>query len=98
MAGRKYPCWFFGEYWCMMKKLYIFICALLAAAPALAQGDIKGRVADEQKTPLPYVTVVLRSLPDSAVARSAVTDANGNFLLSPVQPGNYSLELSMIGF
>jgi len=36
--------------------------------------DIGGKVIDENGQPLPYVNVVLLSLPDSAFVQGAMTD------------------------
>ena len=41
--------------------------------------DVGGRVINENGQPLPFVNVVLLSLPDSAFVQGAVTDENGMF-------------------
>ena len=41
--------------------------------------DLGGRVIDEQGEPMPYVNVVLLSLPDSAFVQGAMTDKDGVF-------------------
>ena len=41
--------------------------------------DWGGRVIDEKGEPMPYVNVVLLSLPDSAFVQGAMTDEQGVF-------------------
>ena len=41
--------------------------------------DFGGRVLDEKGEPMPYVNVVLLSLPDSAFVQGAMTDEQGVF-------------------
>ena len=67
-----------------MKRLYLRFAALIAAmmmtmtAQAKTQ-DWGGRVIDEKGEPMPYVNVVLLSLPDSAFVQGAMTDMDGVF-------------------
>ena len=42
--------------------------------------DFGGRVIDEKGEPMPFVNVVLLSLPDSAFVQGAMTDEQGVFL------------------
>ena len=67
-----------------MKRTYVRFAALIAAmmitmtAQAKTQ-DWNGRVIDEKGEPMPYVNVVLLSLPDSAFVQGAITDMDGVF-------------------
>ena len=67
-----------------MDKISLRFAALMAAivmtmtAQAKTQ-DWGGRVIDEKGQPMPYVNVVLLSLPDSAFVQGAVTDEQGVF-------------------
>ena len=62
-----------------MKKMVFRMTALMAAimmtmtAQAKTQ-DWGGRVIDEKGEPMPYINVVLLSLPDSAFVQGAMTD------------------------
>ncbi len=83
-----------------MKKLFVFVClALLFLQESSSFGQdvraIKGSVFDENKEALPFVTVALRSLPDSTVISGTVTDEQGRFMLDK---GGDILEISMIGY
>ena len=59
--------------------------------------DIEGTIADSEGVPLTGTTAVLEALPDSVRVGVQMADIDGNFLLRNVNPGNYSLSLSMTG-
>lgn len=61
---------------------------------AFAQtGSIKGKVFDETSQPLPGATITI-----DGTTLGSVTDANGNFTISGVNPGNYTLTAKFIGY
>jgi hypothetical protein len=71
---------------------------LVAAWPALAQqqtGDLYGTVADEQKSPLPGVTVTLTGV---GAPQVQVTDEQGKFRFLNLYPGTYDLRAELDGF
>ncbi len=60
---------------------------------------IKGRVYDaETKANLEFVSVILAHPKDSLPLQLAVTDARGEFHFQNIQPGNYLIRLSLLGF
>ena len=59
--------------------------------------DVGGRVINENGQPLPFVNVVLLSLPDSAFVQGAVTDENGMFNIVTKQSEGL-LKLTCIGY
>ena len=59
--------------------------------------DIGGKVIDENGQPLPYVNVVLLSLPDSAFVQGAMTDEQGIFNIVTNQSQGL-LKLSSVGY
>jgi hypothetical protein len=72
----------------------------LAAAPVLAQygqstGGIQGRVTDEQGGVLPGVQVTLRG---PGAPQTAYTDARGEFRVANLDPGTYTITLTLAGF
>ena len=85
-----------------MKKMFLRLAAIAAAmmmtmtAQAKTQ-DVGGRVIDEQGEPMPYVNVVLLSLPDSAFVQGAVTDEQGMFHISTPETGGL-LKVSSVGY
>ncbi len=79
-------------------KMAALITALMITMTAYAKSqDVGGRVIDENGQPLPYVNVVLLSLPDSSFVQGAVTDENGVFNIVTKQSEGL-LKLSSIGY
>jgi TonB-dependent starch-binding outer membrane protein SusC len=71
-----------------------FVCLLLIAAPLMGQdqGTITGRVFDlATERPLPGVTITVAQ-------RSALTAADGRFILLNMPAGTHELRLQMIGY
>jgi hypothetical protein len=79
-------------------RAFVALCFLLAPLGAAAQqtGSLAGRVADSSDLPLPGVTVEARSdvLPS---ARVTVTEANGEYRLPALPPGNYTVTFTLSG-
>ena len=85
-----------------MKKLNLRLTALMAAMMmtmtcfAKTQ-DWGGRVIDEKGEPMPFVNVVLLSLPDSAFIQGAMTDEQGVFkIVTDVNNGLF--KVTSIGY
>lgn len=76
-------------------RKYVLLCALLMMSfMAFAQtGGIRGKVVDENNQPLPGVAVSI----DGTTIGSA-TDANGNYTITRLQPGNYNITAKFIGY
>ncbi|MCK4940618.1 TonB-dependent receptor [candidate division WOR-3 bacterium] len=65
----------------------------------LPPGTIVGRVVDsELGTPLEYANVVLYGKESKSQITGAMTDSNGIFRLFQVQAGEYTLEVSFMGY
>ncbi len=67
-----------------MKKMNVRLAVLTAVMMMTTMTfaktqDFGGKVIDEKGEPMPYVNVVLLSLPDSAFVQGAMTDMNGVF-------------------
>ena len=82
-----------------MRKNYLAVYALfcvflLTSIAGYAQtGSINGKVLDETSQPLPGVAVSL-----VGTTTGANTDLNGNYVISNVKPGNYTLAASFLGY
>ena len=80
-----------------MKKIVFRMTALMAAMMMTLTSFAKtqdwgGRVIDEKGEPMPYVNVVLLSLPDSAFVQGAMTDLDGVFkIVTDVNEGLFKL-------
>jgi hypothetical protein len=83
-------------------RFTLFALAILALAiPGIAQtsrttGAVTGIVTDNSGAPLPGVTVTATS-PQQQGARTAVTDATGEYTLPVLQPGTYRIEYALQG-
>src|SRR5215211_316922 len=75
----------------------LFLPALTEAAGQDSQGRIKGAVKDSDGAAVSGVNVSLL-LPNQAVARATVTDAEGNFTVDNVSPGSYEISIEHKGF
>jgi outer membrane receptor for ferrienterochelin and colicin len=83
------------------RTLIALILTLAVAAGAAAQGNptgvIRGQVADPDGLALPGVTVTATS-PAVQGARTAVTSANGDFIIPFLPPGEYTVVFELQGF
>ena len=86
----------------VMKKVNFRLVAVMAAAlvtmVSMAKTpDVGGLVVDEKGEPMPFVNVVLLSLPDSAFVQGAMTDEQGQFHIL-TQKNGALLKVSCIGY
>ena len=74
-------------------RLATLIVAMMMSLFAFAETqDWGGRVIDEKGVPMPFVNVVLLSLPDSAFVQGATTDAQGMFkIVTDVNQGLFKV-------
>jgi outer membrane receptor protein involved in Fe transport len=67
-----------------------------------AQGQsvtVSGTVLDKaSRAGLPFANAVLKTLPDSSFSAGTIADEEGRFTLSGIKPGEYFLEVSMLGY
>ena len=85
-----------------MKKMSLRLTALMAVMMMTMMSfaethDWGGRVIDEKGEPMPFVNVVLLSLPDSAFVQGGMTDDNGMFqIVTDVKEGLF--KVSSVGY
>lgn len=72
----------------------IMMIALNASAKA---PDVNGKIVDENGEPMPFVNVVMLSMPDSAYVQGGITDEQGMFNLTALQNGAL-IKISYIGY
>jgi hypothetical protein len=68
-----------------------------AASAQLSTAELSGRVTDTSGAVLPGVTVTMTQT-DTQAARTAITDADGTYVISNLPTGPYRLEVSLQGF
>ena len=89
----------------MTTKFFAYVAALamfctLAAGTAFAQlqsGRIVGTVFDSQRAGIPGATVTVTNLATN-IARTVISDSEGNYVVTPLDPGNYRVSAEMPGF
>jgi outer membrane receptor for ferrienterochelin and colicin len=83
-----------------LKAVLAVFCVLALAVGASAQtttATISGRVLDSQGLPVPGATVTATS-PNLQGAREAVTSENGDYILTLLPSGPYSITVALAGF
>ncbi|MCY4170377.1 MAG: TonB-dependent receptor [Bacteroidetes bacterium] len=77
-----------------MKLFATLLTSLFIATVAFSQGTISGVIIDSDTgLPLPGATVII-----SGTATGSVTDTNGSYTIESLTPGNYTLDISYLGF
>src|SRR5262245_59888522 len=87
----------------LMKQRLIVLAALLILSTALfaqsvntTTGSINGRVTDSTGGALPGVTVTATNV-DTGLTRSTVSDNDGTYLITLLQPGTYRVDAELAG-
>jgi len=89
-----------------MKKvaLLIFLTTLLivkinAENKLIIDGNIKGRIKDKNTGEnVEYATIGLYNSNDSILVKGVTTNNEGIFQITNIQPGNYYIEISFVGY
>ena len=79
--------------------LLVAFCSL-ASAPLSAQlqtGRLLGMVLDQQHAAVPGATVTVTNLATN-ISRTVTTDGEGNYVVTPLEPGIYRISASLQGF
>ncbi len=76
-------------------KKYVLLCAfMMISVIVFAQsGSIKGKVVDETNQPLPGSSVSI-----DGTTLGSTTDVSGNFTITGIKPGNYTLTANFLGY
>jgi len=78
----------------LYKIVFLLISFFACSSYSAIVGSIKGSVVDANtKEPLQAVNIVVQG-----TVRGASADADGNFIIRNMPPGNYTLRASMIGY
>jgi len=84
----------------VFRKIALAFVAAIVSAAAMAQveaGRFVGRIADPQDASIAGAAVKVTNTATNIV-QTAVTDGNGNFVVTPVQAGVYILSVTAPGF
>lgn len=85
----------------MRLKHYLGVLVLLSVSSIVFSqsnfGEIRGKVTDKKtRSALEYATVVLKK--EGIVKTSTASDDNGNYYLKTIDPGEYSIEVTYVGY
>lgn len=82
-----------------MKKILTLLSLLAIVFVVRAQnGEISGKVLDENGEGVPLANVVLVDDKGVSTGRGATTDFDGNYSIKPLQPGKYNIQFSYLGY
>lgn len=82
-----------------MKKLLTLLGFLITVFAANAQnGDISGKVTDENGEGVPFANVQIVDSKGAGTGRGSQTDFDGNYSIKPLTPGKYNLQFSYVGY
>ena len=89
--------------WRFLRLALPLVALLTIAAPAFAQDEareyqIQGVVVDSAGVSLRNAMVVALTVPDSVLAKYALTDGDGRFTLRDLPPAEYILQVTLIGY
>ncbi len=84
-----------------MKKIYSLLifafCLHFGVFAQSGMGTLRGKVIDgKSKRPLDYVSITLKL--NGVAKASALSDDDGAFIIKPLQPGEYELYASYVGY
>ena len=78
-------------------RFLLFLLLTLVATISMAQTSIEGKVSDQQSgDPIIYGTVALYK--NGVLVTGTETDENGNYSISDIDPGNYDVNASYVGY
>src|SRR5215469_17325686 len=77
--------------------LLLLVCANTAWAQTSTAGTVLGQVMDEQHAAIPGAAVKLVDT-STNIAQTTVTNSEGRYVITPVNPGDYNLTFTKDGF
>lgn len=79
--------------------MFISIIMTSVISAQVSSVTISGIVKNKlDKSAIPYVNVVINAENDSVFVAGTITNDEGRFSIGNIEPGNYNLEVSVIGF
>ncbi len=85
----------------MLRKLcsaaVIFVCSALSLNAQVGAGTLQGTIKDKTTAEaLPFVSIVVENRGTRVAAGQS--DFDGNYKISPIEPGTYDVTVSMVGY
>ncbi|MDQ1142205.1 TonB-dependent receptor domain-containing protein [Pedobacter agri] len=88
------------NYQCILTLLCLFTFLTISNAyPQDKKISISGQVKDARnKLTLPYANIIIKKASDAKFSDGTISDEQGRFLMKDVNPGNYQLQISLVGY
>jgi hypothetical protein len=81
-----------------MKKLFLLLLFIVPATVFAQKLNIKALVTDAEAAPLPFATAMILQAKDSSLVTFSRTDDKGALEFKNLNPGNYLLKITFVGF
>ncbi len=81
-----------------MKYIIASILLIFVFSPSIAQYTIRGKVTENNKSPLPFANITLHRLGNEQLVKGVVSDDQGRYLFEDIAKGTYQIEVSVLGF
>jgi outer membrane receptor protein involved in Fe transport len=79
--------------------IYFLVSSTLFAETPIDKGWLKGKIKDATNSqPVEYATIAIYTVTDNTLIDGAVSGIDGDFKIQKLQPGNYYLIISFIGY
>jgi len=82
----------------MLRKIYLIAALALTSSLAMAQsGSLKGVISDAMSgEPIPFANIIIER--NGNQSGGTTTDFDGNYTIKPVEPGNYTIKSTCVGY
>jgi len=81
-----------------LKNAFLLISSFLICAAGFAQsGSVTGIISNNKdNNPIPFANIIIKQA--DKVILGTISDFDGKYELTPIDSGNYSLEVSFVGY
>lgn len=79
-------------------KQCIVMSLMMASAPSLWAGILKGKIVDQNKMPVEFVNVAVYKPGETAPLKGTIADQQGGFLIEGLKEGSYTVKISYMGY
>ncbi len=88
------------NYQCILTLLCLFTFLTISNAyPQDKKISLSGQVKDARnKLTLPYANIIIKKASDAKFSDGTISDEQGRFVMKDVNPGNYQLQISLVGY
>lgn len=82
-----------------MRQTILALMLVMGVTTAMAQGSVRGRVVDKSSNEnLPYVNVTVTARGSTKTLKGAITDGDGQFVITGLDYGSYTLTAAFMGY